>query len=86
MTVTSTRAFGVTPAIGFAGWLADVLTRISCYRRLRQERDQLLAMGERDLRDIGISRVDAFRIANTPARDVCGHPVFHPRDLRSPQL
>lgn len=82
--MNATTAIGFR--VGFGSWLADVLARISCYRRLRQERHQLLAMDERELRDIGISRVDAFRIANTPQRDVCGQPVFHPRDLRSPQL
>jgi len=46
-------------------WLAvSALERWRCYRRARQERAQLLSFGDRDLRDIGLSRVDALRQAN----------------------
>jgi len=43
-------------------------TWIVAYRRYRQECKQLLALDDRQLRDIGISRVDAFAAANQPFR------------------
>lgn len=86
MSVLSAGTAGVAPAWGLGRWLSDALRRIQCYRRLRQERNQLLALGDRDLHDIGISRVDAIRIANRSTWDVCRHPAPHDLDLRSPQL
>lgn len=43
--------------------LGEVLWHYRCRRR---ERAQLLAMGERERRDIGISRYDALREAGKP--------------------
>ena len=37
-------------------------------RRAAQERAQLLSLDERELRDIGITRVDALREADRPLR------------------
>jgi uncharacterized protein YjiS (DUF1127 family) len=39
---------------------------IALWRRRAQERQELTAMDERDLRDIGISRLDARREADKP--------------------
>lgn len=52
-------------------WAAvEVVEGLQCYRRARRERAQLLAMGERELRDLGLSRVDAVRYAaQSPWRD-----------------
>ena len=86
MNVLPARTAGVAPAGSLGSWLSGALTRIQCYWRLRRERNQLLALGDRDLRDIGISRVDAIRIANRSTWDVCRHPAPHNLDLRSPQL
>jgi len=36
------------------------------WRRLRRERDQLLAFSCRSLRDLGLSRIDALQAANRP--------------------
>jgi len=48
-----------------AGQLVAVLGDI---RRAAQERAQLLSLNERELRDIGITRVDALREADRPLR------------------
>ncbi len=54
----ATRASsGVIGRVG--GWIA--LWR--AYRQARQERAQLLAMSDRDLHDIGLSRIDAIQAA-----------------------
>lgn len=60
------KAMMTAPAlIVFAvSWAAvELLERLQCYRRARRERAQLLTMGERELHDLGISRVDAVRYA-----------------------
>ena len=49
-----------------AGLARRVLATIRVWRRRAHERRQLLAMGERDLHDIGISSVDAWREVNKP--------------------
>jgi uncharacterized protein YjiS (DUF1127 family) len=50
--------------------LAMLIRRIAAaladYRQMRRERAQLLALSDRDLRDIGITRVDALRAATKP--------------------
>ena len=40
-----------------------LLTRAAARREMRRERAQLLALTDRELRDIGISRIDALREA-----------------------
>lgn len=50
-------------AVRFAVGIGGLLRAM---RQASQERAQLLALSERDLRDIGISRVDAVRIASQP--------------------
>lgn len=53
-------------------WAAvEVIERLQCYRRARRERAQLLNMGERELRDLGLSRVDAVRYAAEAAWRDC---------------
>lgn len=62
------KALLAAPALvvfGLAWAAVELLERIQCYRRARRERAQLLGMGERDLRDLGLSRVDAIRIAES---------------------
>ncbi len=49
--------------VRLAGQLA---TAVRDLRRAAVERSQLLSLSERELRDIGISRVDAIREANRP--------------------
>jgi uncharacterized protein YjiS (DUF1127 family) len=44
------------------------VARWAAYRQARRERAQLLALGDRELRDIGISRVDAVHEATKPVR------------------
>lgn len=52
------------PIVLGLSWVAvEMVERLRCYRRSRRERAQLLAMGERELRDLGLSRVDALRFA-----------------------
>jgi uncharacterized protein YjiS (DUF1127 family) len=89
MAITLVKALGSAPAALVFGlaWLAvEALERFNCYRRARQERGQLLALGDRDLRDIGISRVDAFREANRSAWSGCRGPSLRDIDLGRPQL
>lgn len=86
MTLTIGKAFAAVPAalvLGLA-WLAvEAVERFQCYRRARQERDQLLGLNERELHDIGISRVDALREAGRSLWNGCQSRDF---DLKSPQL
>jgi len=85
MTLTIGKALIAVPAalvLGLA-WLAvEAVERFQCYRRARRERDQLLGLGERELRDIGISRVDALREASRPLWNGCQPNDF---DLRGAQ-
>ena len=69
MSLISAGIDGFEPAP--AGWLARVMVRLQCYWRLHQESAQLLAMDDRDLHDIGISRVDAIREAGRSAWGGC---------------
>ena len=46
--------------------LAAAWRRLQAWRQTRGERLQLLALSDRELRDIGITRVDAIREANKP--------------------
>lgn len=70
------KMLAAVPALlAFGGaWAAvELWERWNCYRRARRERAQLLAMGERDLHDLGLSRVDAVRYAEAPVwRDCSG--------------
>lgn len=66
MTLAISKVFAATPALLVlsVSWLAvAAVERWRCYRRARRERDQLLAMDERGLRDLGLSRVDALQVA-----------------------
>lgn len=49
-----------------AAGLRLAVARLRTWRERARERRQLLAMDDRALRDIGISRVDALREANKP--------------------
>ncbi len=49
-----------------ANRLRAVVARLLHYRRMSRERAQLLALTERERRDIGISRLDAIREAQRP--------------------
>ena len=46
--------------------LAALAARLRRYRQLQRERAQLLALTDRELRDAGITRVDAQREAHKP--------------------
>jgi len=45
---------------------AALATIARAYRQQHRERRQLLALSDRELRDIGISRIDAVRAADRP--------------------
>jgi uncharacterized protein YjiS (DUF1127 family) len=88
MTATIAKALGTAPAalVLAIAWLAvEVVERLNCYRRARRESAQLLGLGERDLRDIGISRVDAIREAGRSAGSACRGPSLRDIDLGRPQ-
>lgn len=53
-------------ALGLSGYLARLHGLLSRWRERALERRQLLAMTDRDLHDLRISRVDAWREANKP--------------------
>ncbi len=75
MILTMGKALSALPAALVLGvaWLAvEAVERFQCYRRARRERDQLLGLNERELRDIGISRVDAWREADRSPWAGCG--------------
>lgn len=46
--------------------LARAVELFAAYRRARCERAQLLSLGERELHDIGITRLDALNAARQP--------------------
>jgi uncharacterized protein YjiS (DUF1127 family) len=48
--------------------LRSWIGRARDYRQMRHERAQLLGLSDRELRDIGISRVDAIHAATRPLR------------------
>jgi uncharacterized protein YjiS (DUF1127 family) len=50
----------------FSGALTKALDLFAAYRQARRERAQLLALGDRELQDIGITRVDALNAAHQP--------------------
>ena len=49
-----------------AGRIGALIARVLHYRCICRERAQLLALGERERRDIGISRCEAIREARKP--------------------
>jgi uncharacterized protein YjiS (DUF1127 family) len=58
-----------------AGWIAavvrsgsQVFETLAEMHRASEERAQLLTLSERELRDIGINRIDAIREAEKPLR------------------
>lgn len=53
-------------AVATGGYLARLHTALSHWAERARERRQLLAMTDRDLHDLGITRVDAWREANKP--------------------
>jgi uncharacterized protein YjiS (DUF1127 family) len=70
MTSIAFKTVGVLPALTglLASWGAvELWERWLRYRQRRQELDRLLEMSDRELHDIGISRVDAIREASRPA-------------------
>lgn len=79
------KALAAAPAalvLGLA-WLAvEAVERINCYRRARRERAQLLGLNDYELRDLGLSRVDAIREASRPLWAGCQQREF---DLGKPQ-
>lgn len=46
--------------------LGSLIARLRLCHELQRERAQLLALNERELHDIGISRIDAVREARKP--------------------
>jgi uncharacterized protein YjiS (DUF1127 family) len=69
MSLAVGKALAAAPALAVFGlsWATvELAERIHSYRRARRERAQLLAMSERELRDLGLSRIDALRLANQP--------------------
>lgn len=48
------------------GQLWHLVRRLSLAYRVYQERRALLALSDRSLKDIGLSRADAYREANRP--------------------
>ena len=54
----------------FPAWLTTLWTRISLWRQLRRERQQLHWLGDHILRDIGLTRLDVER-GSEPA--ILGH-------------
>lgn len=45
---------------------AAIMVAVATWARLGRESNQLLAMGERDLRDLTLSRIDAVHAARAP--------------------
>jgi uncharacterized protein YjiS (DUF1127 family) len=87
MTLAISKALAATPALLVlsVSWLAvAAVERWQCYRRARRERTQLLGLGERELRDIGLSRVDAIREAGKSLWGGCAGRSFD-LDLGRPQ-
>jgi uncharacterized protein YjiS (DUF1127 family) len=85
MALALSKTLAAAPALLVlsASWLAvSLVERWQCYRRARQERNQLLGLGDRELRDIGMSRVDAVREAGRSLWQGC---ASFDRDLRRPQ-
>ena len=69
---TDTTASAQARALS-SGWLpilkcrlARLATRLRLCRQIQRERAQLRALSDRELRDIGISRYDAFHEARKP--------------------
>lgn len=57
---------GAGLAAKLAGRAQAMAARLRLYRRRHRERAQLLALTERERRDIGITRLDAVREAEKP--------------------
>lgn len=65
----SQATFGVWSEPRLAGpnhYVTRFVAALQRWHERARERRQLLAMTDRDLRDLGISRVDAWREANKP--------------------
>lgn len=74
----ATLALGIAPVHGLvparsrrgsrrlASWLSNARARIQLWQRRRQGRQQLLALDDHLLRDIGISRLQAEAEADKP--------------------
>ena len=74
MTLAIGKFLATAPAlVAFAiAWAAvEAIERLQCYRQARRERAQLLALDDRELRDLGLSRVDALQVAERPAWRDC---------------
>lgn len=77
MSLAIGKAVLAAPALlvfGLAWAAVELIERFQCYRQARRERAQLLALDDRDLHDLGLSRVDAVRLANEPAWRSCQKP------------
>lgn len=59
--------------------VSRLLAALRCWRQLRRERQQLLAMNDAELRDIGLSRIDAIAAARRPIFQPCLRPPLTPR-------
>lgn len=71
MRISHAKPYAPGPTIvrdiaNLAAGVRRVAEMLQIWRRRAQERRQLLAMSDRGLRDIGITRVDAWREANKP--------------------
>jgi len=63
-TTALARARGASD--GWRARLQCLTARLWLYRQMRRERAQLLALSDRELRDIGLSRYDALHEARKP--------------------
>ncbi len=54
--------------------VSRLLAALCCWRQLQRERQQLLAMNDVELRDIGLSRIDAVAAAQRPSFQPCLRP------------
>jgi uncharacterized protein YjiS (DUF1127 family) len=67
MTTVTIKAFPKGTATAHLRNAATAVKKLfAAYLQARREREQLLSLGERDLHDIGITRVDAINAARKP--------------------
>jgi uncharacterized protein YjiS (DUF1127 family) len=66
MSILGRRLSEATPLAGLGRWVGAIRAGLATARRRAEERDALLAMGERTLKDIGLSKVDAWCAARQP--------------------
>jgi uncharacterized protein YjiS (DUF1127 family) len=59
------RARSISPAPS-RQWLADLFTLVNVWRRRARGRQELAALSDRCLRDIGLTRYDALREVRKP--------------------